>query len=177
MSITTLYLFGFKENSKIELSVKDAFSLGLSAAKQWDSTAQLVLFTSVDESKSGTHGIKGKRRDWNMIFKSDLKKQAIIISIRDGKLTEKNIFENEEDYNYMNIDELKIDSSEQLVKKAINKHNLKPGNGFLHGIHFTLQKSDDNFFLTIVGNDNEGKIKEVHFNALNGDYLGETQTN
>lgn len=111
-----------------------------------------------------------------MIFDSNKKSKILILTVRNGKVIKKDIFNNEEAFEQMELSSLKIDSSKELVEEAKEKYNLLFGTGYIHGFHFSLEKSDDYLFLTVVGTDRNNQLKKVHFDASNGNYLGMSET-
>jgi hypothetical protein len=126
-----------------EVSLKQVFEIGLNESSKWSKDANLVLLTSVDENEEGSKGISGRRRDWNLMFKSSKKSEVLILTIRNGKLKEKDVFHNEEILKPIEFSSLKIDSTKVLIEQAQKEYKLIFGSGYIHGFHFSLEKSDE----------------------------------
>lgn len=156
-----------------ELTLLEAYSLGLEQGKEFDKETILVFLNSVDdETVSGQNGKKG---DWQGVFALPSVKHQMIIGIQKGKL-KSYIISDSSDELTIPQSEIKIDSS-QIIKIAVEKFNLQPSpteDPFSRGYHFRLIRDEKHIFLGVDGKIN-GQSAEVFFNPKNGEYLGSTK--
>lgn len=157
-----------------ELTLLEAFNLGLEQGKKFDKETILVFMNSVDdETVSGRNGKKG---DWQGVFALPTVKHRMIFAIEKGKLKSYSIIDSSDELTIPQS-EIKIDSS-QIVKIAVEKFNLQPSpieDPFSHGYHYRLIRDEQNIFLGVDGKIN-GESAEIFFNPKNGEYLGSINT-
>ncbi|WJQ79477.1 hypothetical protein [Brevibacillus brevis] len=168
--ILTPFLFG-EIFGKKAITLKEAYDIGLVKAKEWDSGAFLTHISTVDRKIGNDLGSDGKRRSWNLTFEVPTKKKSLFISIDDNKI-EKSISRNStSQFNGITQEEIGIDSP-QIASKAIQSFNLRPGENWAIGYHFTMFKQENQLFLTVVGRNEQNKFSKIYFNPKNGEYLG-----
>lgn len=158
-----------------ELTLLEAYNLGLEQGKEFDKETTLVFMNSVDdEIVSGKNGKKG---DWQGVFALPTVKHRMLFLIEKGKLKRYRIIDSSDELTIPQS-EIKIDSS-QIIKIAVEKFNLQPSpteDPFSHGYHFRLMRDEKHIFLGVDGKIN-GQSAEVFFNPKNGEYLGSTNEN
>lgn len=121
----------------IELSLKEAISLGLDKAEKWNENAYLVKLTSTDETMGGTRGAEGKRYNWNLFFEAPSKNHQFRIMISEGGIKETLVGQGTINGNPITLDDIKFDSP-SLVEIAQKKYNLQKGVDWATGYHFLL---------------------------------------
>jgi hypothetical protein len=155
-----------------ELSLKEAYQLGLKKAKEWNPEAELVDMTSVDIEPKGSKGEQGKRSPWNLMFGVPGTKQALILSVSEGKITEViQVVQTIHADKVIRPREIAQDSTE-LIEKAKREFQLKPGVHWAEGYHFMLEKSDGIVFFAVVGLNSKDEFTKIYFDAQSGKALG-----
>ncbi|WP_274653788.1 hypothetical protein [Paenibacillus humicola] len=160
-----------------ELTLLEAYKLGNEEALAWDKNAKLMLITSVDEldKKTTTLGSNGKRSIWNMMFGSKEKKSVLILNIKNGKIViNKTVLENFKDSELISPGELLLDSP-YMVDQA-KKNNLKPGETWPKGYHFTVKKDEQGVHFAVVGQDENHKLTKLYFDPKTGELVGTERT-
>lgn len=154
-----------------EITFLEAYNLGLKKGQEFDKETILIFFNSVDDKK--VSGQNGKKGDWQGVFALPTVKHNMVIVIEKGKLKNYRIINGSDDFTIPNS-KIKVDS-DQIVKTALEKFNLKPSpmeDSFSHGYHFSLIRDEKNIFFGVDGKI-DGQSAEIYFNPKNGEYLGD----
>lgn len=170
------------KNSKTELTVLEAVKLANSSALLWNLNAQLLDITNIDldtqENSIPPLGNNGKRKHWNVRFAVPDTNKLFLVTIHDGKIDQTNDLTMEGVSPYLkqeliNLSDINHDSP-QLIKKAIKKGGIHPGQDWAKGYNFMLSKDPETNtpLMLVIGwdSDNE-KMVAVNFNANNGKLL------
>lgn len=158
---------------KSELTLKQAYQLGLHKAHSWNPHAQLVEITSVDDSEKNMKGSKGTRNSWQLLFAVPHSDQASIVSIYKNKISQfKEIEETVQPNDIISPEQIIFDSVD-LIQKAQTQYHLQPGQtSWAEGYHFILFKNEEKLFFTVVGRDQNNNFTKVYFDPITGRYLG-----
>ncbi|MGG4268269.1 hypothetical protein [Peribacillus simplex] len=170
----TYNINSFKSLPEKEITILEAYKLGLHQAKEFEKNPELLFLNSVDDKKIS--GGNGKRENWQGVFTLPSKNFHMLAVIEGGRLKSYTIISSSTELS-IKESEIKIDSN-QIVKKAIKQFNLKPDppkNSFSHGYHFRILRDENHVFLSISGQSNN-KNMEIYYNALNGQYLGHSES-
>lgn len=159
-----------------ELSLKEAYRLGLKRAKEWNQGAELVDMTSVDIEPKGSKGVHGKRSPWNLLFGVPGTNQALILSVSEGKITEAIQVEQTIHADKVIRPREIVQDSTELIEKAKREFQLKPGVQWAEGYHFMLEKSDGIVFFAVVGLNYKDEFTKIYFDAQSGKVLGTVVT-
>ena len=152
-----------------ELTLKESIELGLDTAKKWNENAVLYRLTSVDEKLGGSRGETGKRYTWSLFFKVPGTDKNLNVGILKGEIiVEDEIIES----NYeipIELDDIQLDSPE-LLKIVKNKYDLRKGEDWATGYHFTLNifDGDDGPTVTVVGIDKDKFFTKIDINPKSG---------
>lgn len=170
----------FSENKRQmeqnELTLKEAYQLGLKKAKQWNANATLVDMTSVDDAKKNSNGENGRRSAWNLVFHEPRTNHSLIVGIYKDKIVNFiPISEEVSEDRLIYAQEWKVDSVD-LVRKAKEQHQLQPGKDWANGYHFNLVKSEQRLFLAVVGLSKENKFTHIYFDPTTGNFLGSSSS-
>ncbi|QTD42628.1 hypothetical protein [Sporosarcina sp. Te-1] len=174
--IFSLYYIGTKNKKNIasdmdiELSLKEAISLGLDRAKKWDKESYLIKLTSVDETKGGTRGVKGKRYNWNLFFETPNKNQQFIVGISEGEIKGTHVGQGTINGDPITLDDIKFDSP-YLVRTAQEKYELQKGVDWATGYHFLLDSENGKPIATVLGNDRDSLFTRISFDVRNGEIV------
>ncbi|MFP9126600.1 hypothetical protein [Niallia sp. BSM11] len=158
-----------------ELTLKEAYNLGLELGKKFDKEAILLFMNSVDDETLS--GYNGKKGNWQGVFALPSVKRQMVFVIEKGKHKSHRIIGNSDELTIPHL-EINIDSS-QIIKNAVEKYHLQPSPKdapFSHGYHFRLMRDENYIFLGVDGKIN-GLNAEVLFNPKTGEYLGLTKEN
>lgn len=151
------------------ITARQAYTVGLKAARDWNPGAQLRMLTSADiQSDLNTiYGENGTRKYWNMVFGIPESSQSLSISIVNGK-----IFREQRVVSMaplIQMPDSQFDSP-LAVRVAQQHYDLQPGRYFAVGYHFTINPSTTghNAIMTVYGLDKNGYFSQVMFNMGNG---------
>lgn len=166
--VVSLMLFlGLKLNNNRAINLTKALEIATSKAKNWDSRAELMSLSSVDNPDLivSENGHDGNRRYWNFIFIVPGSGKQLILTIHDKKIVNNISSEvpiiNDE---FIRKEEINI-TSQEAVKKCIEYFNTKPGKDWAGGYHFTLNKQNNIVVLSIICLDKEDYFTRISFNA------------
>ncbi|WP_157273037.1 hypothetical protein [Paenibacillus daejeonensis] len=164
---------GIHNDEHFEISLLDAYKIGLSKANHWDPKAKLYLISSVDSDFGPEQGIDGKRRYWNMIFAVPGSPKSIIYTLHDREIINTIPTTDMTSINEVidSIDAIKFDSS-ALIQKV--QSDLMPAKGWATGYHFILSRGIDFDLIEVVGADKEGLLKKLYFNGQTGESINPT---
>ncbi|MGG0657445.1 hypothetical protein [Rummeliibacillus pycnus] len=155
-----------------EISLIEAYNLGLSQGKKFDKKAILLFFNSVDDGIIS--GRNGKKMNWQGAFSLPTVNHNMVVIIEKGKLKRYRIIDSSEEFTIPDS-EIKIDST-NIVNSAIEKFKLLPrDDSFSHGYHFRLVRDEKYIFLGVDGKINNQNA-EIFYNPKNGEYLGDVMT-
>lgn len=157
------------------LTLKEAYSLALTEAIRWCPQAKLCFLSSVDkEQTDNTSGSDGKRRFWNLQFANSSNNQSLYLSVNDGQVI--NAGENtcylKED-KCIQFDDVVIDSDNAL-DEVKSYTELIPGKVWAKGYNFSLYKSENNVYISVVGFNKSGYFTRIKIDAKNGGILSES---
>ncbi|MED3689819.1 hypothetical protein P4534_13505 [Peribacillus butanolivorans] len=164
----------FKSLPDKEITLLEAYKLGLKQAKEYEENPELLFLNSVDDKKTSGHD--GKQRNWQGVYTLPTKNHHMVVVIEGGRLKNYTIISSSTELS-IKESEIKTDS-DLIAKKAIKQFKLKPDpkeDPFSHGYHFRLLRDDKNIFLSISGQSNN-KNMEIYYNALDGQYLGSSES-
>ncbi|NOU88582.1 hypothetical protein GC102_22915 [Paenibacillus sp. LMG 31460] len=173
LTVIIILAINFIASRPNEITLKEAYLLGLNKAKGWDPNAALIIMTSVDDKKEGSKGSNGKRRNWNLIFGVPETNKQLIITINDKDII--NSKSNEDiimkKSMIVSLEDIKVDSPEAL-KQTLEKHPIEPGKDWAEGHHFGLYKIEESGKTaeTVTGFDN-GKFTKIALDASKGELL------
>ncbi|WP_039042774.1 hypothetical protein [Sporosarcina sp. ZBG7A] len=160
---------------KTEITLLDAYFIGMEKAKEFDSNPELVFMNSVNDGE--VSGRDGKRGNWQGYISLTDSNKSLVFAIEKGKLINYRVG----DVSYektIKPSSIKIDSS-LIVKSAIKEFNLKSGpksDSFSNGFHFRLLRDAENIFISVEGLI-DGKQAEIFYNPETGEYMGRVQSN
>lgn len=158
-----------------ELTLIEAYNLGLELGGKFDKKAILLFMNSVDDENLS--GCNGKKGNWQGVFALPTVKRHMVFVIENGKLKSRRIIGSSDELTIPHL-EIKIDSN-QIIKIAVEKYHLQPSpkdDPFSHGYHFRLMRDENHIFLGVDGKIN-GLNAELLFNPKTGEYLGHTKEN
>ncbi|KOP81338.1 hypothetical protein ACFFHH_15190 [Cytobacillus solani] len=154
-----------------ELSLKEAIILGLNKAKDWNQDATLFNVTSVDEDMGGTRGEGGKRYDWTLNFIVPGTDKHLLVGISKGVIFNQREVDGPKDTIPMELDNIEFDSPE-LLNIAKEKFDLRKGEDWATGYHFTLDNIDDKPTVTVFGTDKDNLFTRININPKTGKIEG-----
>jgi len=153
------------ENRAISLS--EALKTASTTSKKWDSKAELMYITSIDNPDLNImdDGHDGNRRYWNFIFIVPRVEKQLILTIHDKKIVNNHAYKGPSiNDGYIKDKEIKL-TSKEAVNMSINYFKIIPGQNWAAGYHFTISKQDNIVILTVVSLDKEGYFTRTTFNA------------
>jgi hypothetical protein len=155
-----------------ELTLKEAYHLGLDIALKWDSRVMLSRIGSVDDpNQEGSKGANGKRRKWGLMFVVPGERKSVAMYINSKKntlfVTSKSTIQSEF---LISPEEVVIDSPDAL-QKVKSKYTLKPGKDWAEGYHFLLYKWNGKTAMSVVGLDDGNKFTKIFLNAKSGEFI------
>lgn len=160
---------------KTDITLLDAYFIGMEKAKDFDPNPELVFMNSVNDGE--VSGRYGKRANWQGYISLTETKKSLIFAIEKGKLISYRVG----DISYektIKPASIKIDSS-LIVKSAIKEFHLEPSpksDSFSNGFHFRLIRDAENIFISVDGLI-DGKQAEIYYNPETGEYMGRVQPN
>ncbi|MBD7908585.1 hypothetical protein [Sporosarcina gallistercoris] len=160
---------------KTDITLLDAYFIGMEKAKDFDPNPELVFMNSVNDGE--VSGRDGKRGNWQGYISLTETKKSLIFAIEKGKLISYRVG----DISYektIKPSSIKIDSS-LIVKSAIKEFHLEPSpknDSFSNGFHYRLIRDAENIFISVDGLIN-GKQAEIYYNPETGEYMGRVQSN
>lgn len=158
----------FKVLPDTELTLLQAYEIGIEAAKKHEETPELIQLNSVDDEK--VSGNDGKKANWQGIFTLPNKGQRMIFVIEKGKLKSYHIIDGSKELTIRDS-EVKIDS-DQIVEQAAKDFGLEARRDqFSSGFHFRILRDNRHLFLVVDGQIN-GKAAEIYYNPRTGAYIG-----
>jgi hypothetical protein len=167
----------FAKDEDNELTLKEAYTVALVKAKQWDSKAMLSYLGSVDNPDIGNKidGSDGKRRYWNVLFTAPETNKALILTIHDKEFvnvvsTVGGTSGSHKKENLIVPEDIILDSPEAL-KIAKTTYKLKPGQNWAIGYHFNIYKTNNKAILEVVGLNEKNKFTQIYFDATTGNFL------
>ncbi|MGE7920704.1 hypothetical protein ACQKM9_17465 [Viridibacillus sp. NPDC093762] len=157
-----------------EITILEAYRIGLGIANKYDKESELIFLNSVDDELAS--GYDGKKGNWQGIISLLNRDRRLLFVIEKGKLKSYFIIEGTNEQTIKDS-YLKIDSS-QIVKQASKDFKLEPGkeSQFSSGYHFRIIRDEKNIFLSVDG-EIDGKPAEIYYNPKNGKYMGHTSAN
>ncbi|QRG66670.1 hypothetical protein [Brevibacillus choshinensis] len=154
-----------------ELTLKEAYQLGLSIAKKWDSRVTLGQMGSIDDNKIGSKGADGKRRKWGLMFFVPGERKSVAMYIHDKKntvfVTSKSTIKSDFLISSRDV----VLDSPAILQMVKSKFNLKPGKNWAVGYHFLLYRWNGKTVMGVLGLDNEGKMTNIFVDAKTGEFL------
>ncbi|OXS55077.1 hypothetical protein B1A99_25200 [Cohnella sp. CIP 111063] len=165
-----------KRSKPHEISLKEAYSIGLVEAKKWNNNAKLIYLTSVDDANTfkGSQGSNGKRYSWNMIFGDIQKQNVLILNVKNGGVDHKQVSSDSiQEIQLIEQNDLILDSTEMV--ELAKKNKLKPGVEWAKGYHFTIEKDENGFFFSVVGLNKDQKFTRLYFNPKTAYRTGKPQ--
>lgn len=160
-----------------DITMKEAYEIGMKYGRNIDRMAKLIRLNSVDDGKIS--GDNGKKKVWQLLIDLPQKDKRVGLNIVNGNIND-TIYLNgkSRSTDFINEEDFKYDSDSAVIL-AIKNFKLEPGdrnNYIFKGYHFKLIKENNFTFLTVVGNKGNER-EEIHMNARTGEYLGRTQFN
>lgn len=161
------------------LTLKQAYRIALTSAKQWDKRIRLSHATSIDDNGKATSGKDGTRENWNLIFIVPNTYKTLLVTIHGRKIISRKNFTTKGTAITKASDlvqhpsEIRYDSPE-LVKKAIKMKKIDPSKGWANGYHFGLfQYSKKKIpIVSVTGwNKKHNGLTKLYFNAKTGAYM------
>jgi hypothetical protein len=155
-----------------ELSMREAYDIGIKLAKEWNKDALLYHLTSTDEAKNSDihQGSNGKRRLWNLDFAIQGTNEHLVVSIKDGKIFKKNITKGP-NFPEKLIEDFSFDSS-HIIREAIKGYNLQPGKDWAIGYHFELSKIQGVITMSIIGLESkDNHFARIQYDAISGNFI------
>jgi len=157
--------------NKDKITLKQAYEIGFHEAYKKDKKSALIYIGSVEDGKKT--GFNGKKGDWQMIIAMPTKKKRLLIVIEKGKLVSTKTLDDLDD-DYIKASYIKVDSND-IVKKAIKKFSLEPGEtNFSKGYHYRFLIDGNKYFISVIGK-RGNKEMEIFYNAKNGKYFGRSE--
>lgn len=154
-----------------ELSLKEAFILGLNKAKNWNQEATLFNVTSVDEDLGGTRGETGKRYDWTLNFMVPGSEEPLLVRISKGVIFDEREVNGPKNTIPIKLADIKFDSLE-ILNIAKKKFDLRKGIDWATGYHFSLDNIDDKPTVTVFGIDKDNLFTRININPKTGKVEG-----
>lgn len=154
-----------------ELTLKEAIVLGLSTAKKWDVNAAFYKLTSSDEQSGGTRGETGKRYNWNLFFTVPGSEKQLLVGISKGVIYLEEEIIGSKDTIPIDLKDIKFDSPE-LLKIVKERYDLRKGEDWATGYHFTLDTIDNKTIATVVGIDKDKLFTKVNIDPIKGKITG-----
>lgn len=160
---------------KTDITLLDAYFIGMEKAKDFDPNPELIFMNSVNDGE--VSGKDGKRGNWQGYISLTETKKSLIFAIEKGKLIRFRVG----DISYektIKPSSIKIDSS-LIVKSAIKEFHLEPSpksDSFSNGFHFRLIRDAENSFISVDGLI-DGKQAEIYYHPETGEYMGRVQSN
>ncbi len=149
------------------ISLNKALKIASITAEKWDSKAQLLDLTSVDDTylNRKEDGHDGNRRAWNFIFMVPGTAKQLILTIHDKKIVNYHPVKAPviNDW-YIKSEEINL-TSKEAISKCISYFKVIPGQNWAKGYHFRLNKQNNIVVLTVVSLDKEGYFTRTSFNA------------
>ncbi|WML39624.1 hypothetical protein RCG19_21010 [Neobacillus sp. OS1-2] len=169
--IITIFIQLNNKSDNTNISLIEAYELGLTIAQKRDSTADLIFMNSVDDGKNS--GFDGKRGSWNLMFALPEKEKRLLVVIESGKIKTTRTLDEITKEEVIKRNEISINSN-KAVMNASKNYGLKPGyiKNFFNGYHFKLEKEDNKVFFAVVGVNKENNLTDIYFNARNGEFFG-----
>lgn len=170
------------DNSKVEISLEDAVSIGYNAASEYFENLQLTEVHSYDNDHfpNINAGSDGKREWWYVNFANN-KGNYVNVLICDGEVDIIEPFDSNGNNGLFSLTELNFTSSEAVNKaKEIGLRGGDPASEeeWISGYNFKLEYSslvdDPNstmLFFEVIGISPNGNFAHVDFNALTGEIL------
>lgn len=158
--------------TKSEVSLIEAYNIGLKKAKSWNKNAQLVIITSVDDDEKQIAGDTGRRKKWNLLFANISTEETLQISIEKGAIIKSSVTKEKiiED-TLITPDLMKVDST-YVIENAKNDFKLKPGINWANGYHFSVMNNGKQTFLTVTGITDDNKFTQVFYDIKTGNRIG-----
>ncbi|WP_419960411.1 hypothetical protein [Psychrobacillus sp. BM2] len=171
--VSSIFFVGFKDKNanNEELTLKETVVLGINTAKKWNENAKLTKLTSNDEKRGGTRGDTGRRYDWNLFFIVPGTDKQLLVGISKGVIDLEQELIGPKDAIAIELDDLKFDSPE-LLKIAKNRYNLRKGEDWATGYHFTLDIIGDKPTVTVFGIDKDDLFTRVNIDPKSGKITG-----
>ncbi len=162
-------------NRETSLTLKEALEIAQKEAIKWNKEALFLNGMSVDRDEIQT-GMDGKRKHWNIQFGIPGKTYWYLVTIREGKVSEKAYLPNEldsmpENHFISNIEEFKYDTPE-LLKRGKEITEIYPGDIFAKGYNFGFTKDPQKNIplVMVIGWDQSRKnMIYLRFNAITGE--------
>lgn len=161
-----------KSNKIRPTTLKESIDIAYSTARKWNPNAKIYYVSSVDdEEKDSYDNSLGKRRVWNFQFQVPNTKLNYLINIKDGQVVNSKQVESLVFNEYLvSVEEVNIDSP-YVLKKAIEKFNIKPGKVWADGYHFSIGKGNGKIFITVTGINDDGYMTKVNVDIVSGEII------
>ncbi|MBU3161830.1 hypothetical protein KPL37_19295 [Clostridium frigoris] len=154
-------------NENRTISLSEALKIASTTSKKWDSKAELMFITSIDNDDLNVmdDGHDGNRRYWNFMFIVPGTGKQLILTIHDKKIVNNHPNNGPITNNgYIKNEEIKL-TSKEAIEKCKSYYEIIPGQNWAAGYHFTLSKQDNIVVLAVVSLDKEGYFTRTMFNA------------
>lgn len=166
-------LFASRRSHNNSIALLEAYEIATAEAIKWDASAKPYFITSVDDSVKSysVKGEDGTRSYWNFDFVVEGTDKHLIITIHNKSIVSRIEVESTVNPDYIiNIADLHI-STADAVTIARNNYGLLPGIDWAQGYHFVLENDGVALILSVVGLDENGNMKRIHFNAKTGEVI------
>jgi len=174
----SIFLIGFKnkdydeleelKTTNEELTLKEAIALGLSTAKKWNENATFYKLTSSDENGGGTRGETGKRYNWNLFFTIPGSEKQLLVGISKGAIDTEQEIIGPKDTIPIKLKDIMLDSP-KLLKIVKDRYDLRKGEDWATGYHFTLDTIDNKPTVTVIGIDKNKLFTKVNIDPKKGE--------
>ncbi|GIN41537.1 hypothetical protein M3589_24055 [Heyndrickxia oleronia] len=154
-----------KDKTENNTTLLETINIANKEAKEWSKDAVLYSAHSEDTRKM----VEKDHEKWNLIYGVPQTSKQLLITINHSNITQKINLQNESNDNYINVNDINIDSDEGIV--LAKKNGLLSGKGFINGYQISLEKNKNELNLSVYGVDKKGHFSQVVINAKKGSVI------